>query len=82
MAYLMLYGSGWTQRWRLAEGFEADAADAITRVGRPESTQLRVVDPGSGTDATLVVAWGQVAAAIILDSDAGPPHDDSGGQYV
>ena len=82
MAYLMLYGSGWTQRWRLAEGFEADAADAITRVGRPESTQLRVVDPGSGADATLVVAWGQVAAAIILDSDAGPSHDDSGGQYV
>jgi len=78
----MLYGSGWTQRWRLAEGTEAAAADAITHVGRPESTQLRVVDPGSGLDATLVVAWAQVAAAIILDSDAGPPQDDSAGQYV
>ena len=82
MAYLMLYGSGWTQRWRLAEGFEADAVDAITRVGRPESSQLRVVDPGSGADATLAVAWGQVASAIILDSDAGPPQDDSAGQYA
>lgn len=82
MAYLMLYGSGWTQRWRLAEGFESDAAEAITLVGRPESTQVRVVDPGSGADATLAVAWAQVAAAIILDSDAGPPQDDSAGQYA
>ena len=56
--------------------------DRGTLVGRPESTQLRVVDPGSGADATLVVAWSQVAAAIILDSEAGPPQDDSGGQYV
>jgi hypothetical protein len=82
MAYLMLYGSGWTQRWRIAEGMEHQIGEAITWVGQPRTTQLSVLDPGSDAPATLVVAWAQVAAAVILDAGAGPPHDEAGGQYA
>jgi len=82
MAYLMLYGTGWTQRWRIAEGMEQQIGEAITRVGKNETTQLSVLDPGSDAPATLVVAWAQVAAAVILDAGSGPPHDEAGGQYA
>ena len=77
MAYLLLYGTGWTQRWRIAEGMEQQIGAEITRVGTNETTQLSVLDPG-----TLVVAWAEVAAAVILDSGSGPPHDDATGQYA
>jgi hypothetical protein len=82
VAYLMLYGTGWTQRWRIAEGMEQQVGAEITRVGKNETTQLSVLDPGSDAPATLVVAWARVAAAVILDSGSGPPHDDAGGQYA
>ena len=48
MAYLMLYGTGWTQRWRIAEGMEQQIGAEISRVGTDETTQLSVLDPGSG----------------------------------
>jgi hypothetical protein len=82
MAYLMLYGSGWTQRWRIAEGMERQIGEAITQVGKNETTQLSVLDPTSDTPATLVVAWAQVAAAVILGSGHGPAHDEATGQYA
>jgi hypothetical protein len=41
-----------------------------------------VVDPGSGTEVTLVVAWGLVAAAVVLDGSTGAPVGDSTGQYA
>jgi hypothetical protein len=82
VAYLMLYGTGWTQRWRIAEGLETQIGAEITRVGKNETTQLSVLDPGSDAPATLVVAWAQVAAAVILDAGSGPPHDDATGQYA
>jgi hypothetical protein len=82
MAYLMLYGAGWTQRWRIAEGMEQQIGTEITRVGRDESTQLSVLDPGTDAPATLVVAWAQVAAAVILDAGSAPPHDDVTGPYA
>ena len=82
MAFLMLYGDGWTQRWRIAEGMEQQIGAEITRVGKNETTQLSVLDPGSDAPATLVVAWARVAAAVILDSGSGPPHDEAGGQYA
>ena len=82
MAYLMLYGAGWTQRWRLVDGTEQMMREEIFRVGRDETTQLTVVDPGTGDPAMLVVAWGQVASAVILDSGTGPPHDEQSGQYA
>ncbi len=82
MAYLMLYGSGWTQRWRIAEGMEQQIGEAITQVGKNQTTQLSVLDPTSDTPATLVVAWAQVAAAVILGSGHGPAHDEATGQYA
>ena len=82
MAYLMLYGNGWTQRWRIAEGREQQTSAAITRVGQDETSQLSVLDPGSDAPATLVVHWAQVAAAVLLDSGSGTPHDEATGQYA
>jgi hypothetical protein len=82
MAYLMLYGSGWTQRWRIAEGREQQISAEITRVGKDETSQLSVLDPGSDAPATLVVHWAQVAAAVLLGSGTGKAHDESTGQYA
>lgn len=80
MAYLMLYGVGWTQRWRLADSSLAFARAEIDRVGRDETGHLPVIDPTSEEDVVLVVAWRHVAAAVVLGGEEG---DDSepGGQY-
>jgi hypothetical protein len=82
MAYLMLYGSGWTQRWRIAEGNEQQISEEINRVGQDDTSPLSVLDPGSDAPATLVVHWAQVAAAVLLDSGSGTPHDEATGQYA
>jgi hypothetical protein len=82
MAYLMLYGTGWTQRWRVAEGMETQIGEAITLVGKDETTRLSVLDPGTAAPATLVVAWAHVAAAVILDSGSETSHDEAPGQYA
>jgi hypothetical protein len=82
MAYLMLYGTGWTQRWRIAEGMEQQIAEAINQVGKNETTRLSVLDPGSAAPATLVVAWAHVAAAVILDAGSETGHDEAPGQYA
>jgi len=82
MAYLMLYGNGWTQRWRIATGMEDHIRSQISRVGTDSTGQLTVVDPGTEAEATLVVAWGLVAAAVVLDGAAGAGDDDSDGQYA
>jgi hypothetical protein len=83
MAYLMLYGVGWTQRWRIAEGAVALVQAEIDRVGRDETGHLSVVDPGSDEPTTLVVAWQHVAAAVVLGSaDVEPAMAaESVGQY-
>ncbi len=83
MAYLMLYGVGWTQRWQVADGAVDLVRTEINRVGRDETGHLSVVDPGTGESATLVVAWQHVAAAVVLGSDqaqAGGAY--SSGQYA
>jgi hypothetical protein len=80
MAYLMLYGNGWTQRWRIAAGDEAAVRLEVERVGTDATGRLTVVDPGSDAPATLVVAWSKVAAAVVLDADA-DQSDDSAGRY-
>lgn len=80
VAYLMLYGNGWTQRWRIAAGAEADIRSQISKVGTDATGQLTVVDPGSESEATLVVAWAHVAAAVVLDSTASVTGE-SAGQY-
>jgi hypothetical protein len=85
MAYLLLYGSGWTQRWQI-DDHQADLVSAaITRVGHHETGHLPVLDPGSGEPTTLVVAWQHVAAAVLLGADhtdhADRPTAGSTGQY-
>jgi hypothetical protein len=82
MAYLMLYGNGWTQRWRIAAGMEDEVRSQISQVGTDATGQLAVVDPGSEAEATLVVAWALVAAAVVIDGSADAGDGDSAGQYA
>ena len=82
MAYLMLYGVGWTQRWRIVDGSVDLVVTEIERVGRDETGHLPVVDPDTSAATTLVVAWRHVAAAVVLGSDqADRTGADSAGQY-
>lgn len=82
MAYLMLYGSGWTQRWQIPSGDEEKVLAQMSHVGQDETGQLSVVDSQTGATVTLMVAWASVATAVIVDSDSGRPHDDASGQYA
>jgi hypothetical protein len=83
VAYVLLYGVGWTQRWQVADGAVAEVESEIGRVGRHETGRLAVLDPGTGEPVTLVVAWRHVAAAVVLDSEGPRGTDDTGasGQY-
>ena len=82
MAYLMLYGSGWTQRWRIPEGMEEHVRAEILQVGTRATGNLSVVDPGSDAEVTLVVAWGQVAAAVVIQGAEDTGADLTSGQYA
>jgi hypothetical protein len=82
MAYLMLYGNGWTQRWRIAPDMEDHVRSQISQVGTDTTGQLTVVDPGSDAEATLVVSWALVAAAVVLDGAVGTGDNESAGQYA
>ncbi len=82
MAYLMLYGSGWTQRWRIPEGTADHVRAEISQVGTQATGSLSVVDPGSEAEVTLVVAWGLVAAAVVIHGAAGSGDDVTTGQYA
>lgn len=82
VAFLMLYGNGWTQRWRIAPGMEDHIRSQISQVGTDTTGQLTVVDPGSEAEATLVIAWALVAAAVVLDGAAGSGDNESAGQYA
>ncbi|GAA4100546.1 hypothetical protein ACIRN4_16310 [Pimelobacter simplex] len=81
MSYLMLYGSGWTQRWRIAAGMEDDVRSQISQVGNETTGVLKVLDPGSDNEATLVVSWARVAAAVVLDTAAEETRSSTG-QYA
>ena len=80
MAYLMLYGNGWTQRWRIPEGMQDDVRTALA-VGTDTTGRLSVVDPGSDAEVTLVVAWRLVAAAVVVEGPESFGADDMAGQY-
>jgi hypothetical protein len=82
VAYLMLYGNGWSQRWRIAPGMEEQVRSQLLRVGTATTGQLTVVDPGSEAEATLVVAWAHVAAAVVLDGSTSTREGPSTGQYA
>jgi hypothetical protein len=82
VAYVMLYGNGWTQRWGIPAGAEEQVRSQICAVGSDATGQLRVIDPGSEAEATLTVAWALVAAAVVLDGSAVPARGESTGQYA
>ena len=82
VAYLMLYGNGWTQRWRIASGMEEHVRSQIQKVGSDGTGKLAVVDPGSEAETTLVVAWALVASAVVLDTAVEAGGVDSAGQYA
>ena len=81
MADLMLYGTGWTQRWRIPEGTEDQVRYEIGQVGANTTGRLRVLDPGSDAEVTLVVAWALVAAAVVIGVGTRPGADATG-QYA
>jgi hypothetical protein len=80
MAYLMLYGNGWTQRWRIADGMEDQVRSEISQVGSDATGRLGVVDPGSDAEVTLLVSWALVAAAVVIGEAAGS-DGETPGQY-
>lgn len=82
MAYLMLYGNGWTQRWRIGEGMEDEVRAQIDRVGTHAIGRLAVIDPGSDAGVTLVIAWRKVAAAVVIGESEGSGAQDHTGQYA
>ncbi|HEY9495811.1 MAG TPA: hypothetical protein VIR15_13220 [Intrasporangium sp.] len=82
MAYLMLYGSGWMQRWQIPAGQENTVLSEIARIGRDETGRLSVVDSETGATVTLMVAWAAIATAVIVDTDATPGHHEGTGQYA
>lgn len=82
VTFLMLYGNGWTQRWRIAPGTEERVRTQLSQVGTATTGELTVLDPGSEAEATLVVAWALVAAAVVLDGSADSADGDSTGQYA
>ena len=81
MTYLLLYGNGWTQRWQLPDDAADQTLAKIARVGHDETTQVTVLDPGSGEPTALMVAWKHVASAVLLGSQLATASDTSSGQY-
>ncbi|OIJ27099.1 hypothetical protein [Nocardioides luteus] len=82
MAYLLLYGNGWTQRWRVAADKEDRVRSMLSSVGSDRTGQLPVRDAASDVEVILVVAWAMVAAAVMLDEEMpGSAEAAAGGQY-
>jgi hypothetical protein len=78
MAYVMLYGVGWTQRWQIAEGAIGSIKSEIDRVGRDDTGHLAILDPSTSEPTTLVVSWKHVAAAVVLGGERDEPEDPTG----
>ena len=81
MAYLLLYGNGWTQRWRIADDRAEQVRAQLAAVGTDETGQLAVRDPASDAEATLFVSWSSVTAAVVLEGAPGSAEEASAGQY-
>lgn len=81
MAYLLLYGNGWTQRWHIPADREGQVREQIASVGSTGTGRLSVLDPGTDSETTLSVAWALVACAVVL---AGPeePLTPGDGPYA
>ena len=67
MATLVLVGaSGWQQRWEIAPGQEEMVASEVANVGTEQVGRLRLLDLDADSEVTLVIAWVQVATAVII----------------
>jgi len=82
MAYLMLYGNGWTQRWRIVDGEEELVRSEIKRIGQSGTGELSVIDSRTDTRATLMVSWAAVSVAVVLDAVSDSVHEPATGQYA
>ncbi|MFB9765324.1 hypothetical protein ACFFOS_13115 [Nocardioides kongjuensis] len=60
---------------------EDDVRSQISQVGNETTGVLKVLDPGSDNEATLVVSWARVAAAVVLDTAAEETRSSTG-QYA
>ena len=78
MAYVMLFGMGWTQRWQVADGAIELVSAEITHVGRDETGQIPILDPATDEPTVLAVAWKHVAAAVVMGSEGQIAMDDEG----
>ena len=78
MAYVMLYGVGWTQRWQVAQEELGSVKAEIGQVGRNEVGHLTILDPGTSEPTTLVVAWQHVAAAVVLGGETTEGAESAG----
>ncbi|HEX2893291.1 MAG TPA: hypothetical protein VHO29_04730 [Marmoricola sp.] len=77
MADLLLFGSGWTQRWTLGPDQEDDAKTEVLRTGRDGIGVLSVTDPNTDAEVTLSVNWSMVAVAVVL-----PDHPEQAGRTL
>ena len=82
MAYLLLFGvGGWTQRWQIPTGQDEPIRAAIHQVGQAGTGQLSVIDSQTNSPVTLVIAWQQVAAAVVVDAHDASLGEETSGQY-
>lgn len=82
MAYLLLFGvGGWTQRWQIPTGQDESIRAAIHQVGQAGTGQLSVIDSQTNSPVTLVIAWQQVAAAVVVDAHDASLGEGASGQY-
>jgi hypothetical protein len=81
VAYLILVGNGgWTQRWQIRPDHEHGVATELAGVGTDRTSRLALVDPQTGNEVTLFVAWHSVATAVIIPEST--DHTESHGQYA
>jgi hypothetical protein len=82
VAYLLLFGvGGWTQRWQIPTGQDEPIRAAIHQVGQAGTGQLSVIDSQTNSPVTLIIAWQQVAAAVVVDVHDASLGEEKSGQY-
>ena len=83
MSYLLLFGvGGWSQRWQIPAGQDELVHSEISRVGQEGISRLSVIDSQTDAEATLVIAWQSVAAAVVVDSTDQHAGEGATGQYA
>lgn len=83
MSYLLLFGTGgWSQRWQIPGGQDDRVKNEISRIGHEGTGHVPVIDSQTNTEATLVIAWQSVAAAVLVDADDTSPGETATGQYA